>query len=137
MNLDEKIIEACKTEPTMAKARAKVGIKFSTFKRIAVKLGVYNPNQSGKGTVKGKFTLEDFLSNKKPIKSQYLKERLVKAGLKEWKCECCGISEWNGRSIVLELDHKDGNNKNNSLDNLQILCPNCHSQTPTFRGRKI
>ena len=136
MNLDEQVIKACQTEPTMAKARAKVDIPFSTFKRIAVRLGVYNPNQSGKGIKKGKFALDDSLNNIAPIRSQYLKMELVNAGLKEWKCECCGISEWNNQRLVLELDHKDGNNKNNNLDNLQMLCPNCHSQTPTFRGRK-
>lgn len=48
----------------------------------------------------------------------------------------CGITEWLGKSIVLELDHIDGDNKNNVRDNLRALCPNCHSQTPTWRGRK-
>ena len=44
--------------------------------------------------------------------------------------------EWNGKYLVMELHHKDGNNKNSKLENLQILCPNCHSQTPTFRKQK-
>ena len=52
-------------------------------------------------------------------------------------CEQCGINEWNGKQLSFELDHKDGNNYNNSLDNLRFLCPNCHSQTETFRGRNI
>lgn len=50
-------------------------------------------------------------------------------------CAKCGISEWLGKPIVLELEHKDGNNQNNSRDNLEGLCPNCHSQTDTWRGR--
>ena len=45
--------------------------------------------------------------------------------------------EWNEKSITLELDHIDGDRYNNNFDNLRILCPNCHSQTPTFRGRGI
>lgn len=52
-------------------------------------------------------------------------------------CEWCGISEWRGEKISLELDHIDGNNKNNSRENLRLLCPNCHSQTDTWRGRGI
>lgn len=54
------------------------------------------------------------------------------------KCELCPITnEWNGKSIVLELDHRDGDTFNNELVNLRWLCPNCHSQTPTFRGRAL
>ena len=52
------------------------------------------------------------------------------------KCLNCGISEWNGKPITFELDHMDGNNQNNIRTNLRMLCPNCHSQTPNWRGRK-
>ena len=52
-------------------------------------------------------------------------------------CSGCGISSWQGKPITLELEHKDGNSENNSLDNLCLLCPNCHSQTPTYKGRNI
>lgn len=51
------------------------------------------------------------------------------------QCEVCQISEWNGKPIVFEIDHIDGNRHNNCKQNLKILCPNCHSQTPTWRGR--
>jgi len=52
-----------------------------------------------------------------------------------YKCNICDISDWLGKPISLELEHKDGNNRNNKRENLEVLCPNCHSQTPTFRGR--
>ncbi|NBP01952.1 MAG: HNH endonuclease, partial [Proteobacteria bacterium] len=52
-------------------------------------------------------------------------------------CNKCGISKWLDKPITLELEHKDGNNKNNSRDNLEGLCPNCHSITDTWRGRNI
>lgn len=64
-----------------------------------------------------------------------LKERLFKEGLKEYKCECCGISEWNGKYIALQLHHINGIHNDNRLSNLQILCPNCHSQTDNFSSR--
>ena len=50
------------------------------------------------------------------------------------KCSCCGISEWNSKPLVLQVDHKDGNASNNMPDNLRLMCPNCHSQTETFGG---
>lgn len=50
-------------------------------------------------------------------------------------CANCGLSQWMGQLITLELEHKDGNNQNNSRDNLEGLCPNCHSLTETWRGR--
>ena len=49
------------------------------------------------------------------------------------RCNCCGIREWQGKPIVLELHHRDGNHYNNARDNLEYLCPNCHSQTDTWR----
>lgn len=52
-----------------------------------------------------------------------------------YKCACCGISEWQGDKITLELEHVDGNHKNNCISNLKLLCPNCHSQTHTYKAR--
>lgn len=69
-------------------------------------------------------------------KSNTLKQRLIELKLKEWKCEICGnTGEWNGQSLVLELHHINGNHFDNRLENLQILCPNCHSQTKGHRRR--
>ena len=53
-----------------------------------------------------------------------------------YKCSHCGLCEWLGESISLDLDHIDGNNKNNLPINLRLLCPNCHRQTPTWGNKK-
>lgn len=52
------------------------------------------------------------------------------------KCNKCNIDNWLGQTITLEYEHKDGNNENNARENVEALCPNCHSQTSTWRGRK-
>lgn len=51
------------------------------------------------------------------------------------KCSQCGITSWNNEPITMQIHHIDGNNKNNELANLKMLCPNCHSQTDNFAGR--
>jgi hypothetical protein len=61
-----------------------------------------------------------------------LRKRLINAGLKEQRCERCGIDRWLGEPIPLELDHISGDRADNRLENLRILCPNCHSQTETW-----
>ena len=58
-------------------------------------------------------------------------KRILKSG-REYKCEICGISEWQNSEIKLQVHHVDGNRTNNNLCNLQLLCPNCHSQTDNF-----
>ena len=52
-----------------------------------------------------------------------------------YKCSCCGISSWNNLPISLEVDHKNGNPYDDSSTNLRLICPNCHSQTPTFKAK--
>lgn len=79
--------------------------------------------------------LQDYLDNKCSIGSSKLKEKLYKAGLLKAECKICGITEWQGKSLSLELDHINGDSQDNSLCNLRILCPNCHSQTETSSGK--
>lgn len=139
----EQIEKAILTAASMYEAAVNTGLHFSTFKRYAVKFNLYTPNQGGKGKNKpkvdgiGKILLQDILDGKEPQYQTYkLKLRLYEAGIKENKCEECGIDKWQNKIIECELDHIDGNRSNHSLSNLKILCPNCHSQTSTFRFKK-
>ena len=93
-----------------------------------------------KGT-KRKFTIttpvEEYLTNESLLNNIQVKKYIIHHELIENKCNWCNLHEWNDQPLVLELDHIDGDNTNNLLGNLRLLCPNCHSQTNTWRGRKV
>lgn len=136
----EKVKKVCESALSMSAAAVELGIHYNTFIRIAKKLGCYNPNQAGKGLKKksngSNIPLEEILNGHQPQYQTYkLKNKLIKEGLKENKCEECGLSSWMGKQLNCELDHIDGNRTNHMLNNLRILCPNCHSQTSTFRAK--
>lgn len=67
--------------------------------------------------------------------SGMIRRRLISEGIKENRCELCGIDSWRGEDIICELHHINGDRSDNRLENLIMLCPNCHSQTSNFRGR--
>ena len=71
-------------------------------------------------------TAKEYIQNSY-VSSHKLKIKLIRDGIKEDKCEICGVSIWQGIKLPLELHHKNGNHFDNDFDNLQILCPNCHA----------
>ena len=79
--------------------------------------------------------LESVVRAKQGLVKERLTLRRVLARLNGYHCEVCNISEYNGKEITLQVDHKDGNAGNNALENLRLICPNCHSQSDTFGGR--
>jgi len=113
----------------------------NTFIRHAKRLGCYRPNPTAKGQRKGpgksvKYTLEEILSGVPTTVHTYkLKLRLLKAKIFEYMCMSCGLTQWRGLPIPLELHHVDGNSTNHKKENLQLLCPNCHALTDTYRAK--
>ena len=80
--------------------------------------------------------IEELLVEDRPQTNRsHLKQRLLAAGLKENRCERCGLTEWNGEPLNMQLHHRNGKGKDNRLENIEFLCPNCHAQTPSWGGR--
>lgn len=80
--------------------------------------------------------IDYYLTENSYVNLTTLKNKLIKEGIKEYKCEICGCNKWNNKQISLQLHHINGINTDNRLENLQLLCPNCHSQTDNYCGTK-
>lgn len=140
----EQIQQAVSESETISQALRKLGLNVNgggnhkQFNINVKKFGIDISHFKGTSYIKGRLFKERWLdperyfSGEQKISSNELRLTLFKQGLKEKKCECCSLTEWNGQPAPLQLHHKDGDPKNNAFNNLQILCANCHAQTDTF-----
>lgn len=129
---DEDVVQAATCCISMREAAETLGIHYLTFRSAAQRLGVWRPRERTKP--KEKFPLSEVLAGMHP--TYYLRrERLFREGIKERKCEGCNGTHWLNALIPLELDHINGDSSDHRLENLRILCPNCHAQTSTYRGK--
>jgi hypothetical protein len=145
----EEFTNAWQTSLSIAEVIRKLNLKaagggYISLKIAAEDLGLNSDHMTGQGWNVGKryrkFSkirpLEEVLIENSDYLSTYrLKSRLYREGLKEKKCEWCGIVEWREKPAPLALDHANGNRRDNRLINLRILCYNCHGQTNTFAGK--
>ena len=90
---------------------------------------------SGATSWRGRMACRSTCCARSPGAGRHLKLRLIAAGLLEPVCARCGIDSWRGRPLSLALHHMNGDKDDNRLVNLELLCPNCHSQTENFAGR--
>lgn len=143
----EEYEEAIKTSVSIAEALRKLGISdrggnYRIIRNAVEKYGIDISHFSGQGWNKGlKYNpnpavpLKEILKEHSVYQSFKLKKRLIDANIKEYKCERCLRSEWEKEPIPLELHHINGDNTDNRLENLMLLCPNCHALTDNYRGR--
>lgn len=131
----EEILEWISEGQPNAEIARRLKCKVDTLKSYYKKMGIeYSGNSARKGfshKEQRKPLLEYLQGN---VANSSKRVRLIEEGVKENKCEICGLSEWMGKPIPLELHHIDFNHFNNNLDNLQILCSNCHMQAHNYNN---
>jgi hypothetical protein len=136
-----RFIAICNASISMNQAAIALGMNYKTLCTHAKRLGCFKSNQAGKGISKiiiGKAVpLQDIFSGQYAYQSHKLKKRLLKENVKLHRCENCDLSEWLDCPIPLELHHQDGNRYNNAIENLLLLCPNCHALTDNYRAKNI
>jgi DNA-binding transcriptional ArsR family regulator len=113
----------------VAECRARYGFSKPAW-HDAIRRGLITPRPA-------RMPLEQLLAAGQRRNRNHLKQRLFDAGLKSRVCESCGLSQWRARPIPLALHHVNGDRHDNRLENLQILCPNCHGQTDTWAGKNL
>ena len=144
----EQFTEAVKTSYSKAGVLKQLNLdvsggNYKTVDNLVKKYQLDTSHWTGQGHLKGKRNewakstnkIEDLLTIDNTFQTYKLKQRLLKEGIIENKCIECGIIEWNGKTINMHLDHINGINNDHRLENLRMLCPNCHSQTDTYCGK--
>ncbi|GAB2488463.1 hypothetical protein GCM10027265_45740 [Jatrophihabitans fulvus] len=148
---DGQLADAVRNSTTVAQVLRRLGYAPSGgvqrfinqhFRRLGLDTSHFVGQSWGKGRrnpngFKARPLDEILVANSTYVSSGNLRRRLIMAGLKEARCERCGLDEWCGKPLPLTLDHINGDPTDNRLENLRILCPNCHAQTDTWCRRNV
>lgn len=148
---DEQFIEAVKNSFSYAEVIRQIGLKpagsnYDTVKRKIAELNLDVSHMTGQGWNQGdRYKIikpaqpidEILIKNSTFINTNHLRQRLLKEGIKKHQCECCNLTEWQGMPIALELHHKNAIKDDLRIENLELLCPNCHAFTDNYRGKNI
>jgi hypothetical protein len=145
---DQEIVSSCAQSIGRASTLKRLGLKENIRSNVLwidsqiERLNIDTQHWVGQGHLFGKthdwsnkLPIEELLQKDSNHNSHHLRSRLIKEGLMENICKECGILDWRGKSLSLHLDHINGDKHDNRLENLRLLCPNCHSQTETYCGK--
>lgn len=137
----EQILQWIQEERPKSYICKQLHCKPETLNSYLEKMDIIYAGQKNKiGQFKGKYkyeTAQEYVESGANIRSQTLKSLLFRDGTKKQSCEICGLSEWQGVLLPLELHHKNCNHYDNELSNLMILCPNCHSIQEDHSGANV
>jgi hypothetical protein len=119
------------------------GTHYATIRGIVQKRSIDTSHWLGQGHLLGKLgnrkpaalSLKVYGPSEKCPSAHKIKNKLIRDGLKAHQCEQCKLSQWLNSKIPIELHHRNGNKRDFTFDNLQILCPNCHALTPNYAGK--
>lgn len=145
---DNDLREAVRASVSIAGVLRKLGLvpaggNYHNIHILVQGLGLNTSHWTGQGHRKGSHSpvasnpIEKLLVRGRMVNSNHLKIRLIKEGYMKDECSECKLHEWRGKPLVLHLDHRSGDRSDNTLENLRLLCPNCHSQTKTYCGRNV
>lgn len=144
---DEQFVEMIKNSTNISEVLFKLGYSvagnswgFAQVRKRMTDLGLDQSMFKGKSAMAAKLqsiklSAKDLLKSNCKHNRNVTRRYIISNKLLPYKCAICGLSEWNGKTLSLELDHINGINNDNRLENLRFLCPNCHSQTTTYGSR--
>ncbi|MDH5181721.1 MAG: HNH endonuclease [Gammaproteobacteria bacterium] len=142
---ESQLREAVKNSTSMRQVLQNLGVSpfggnYDVLRKALLHFSIDTSHFRGQAWNRGKQLgpkqpIEKYLSNEIPIQSYKLKNKLLKERFFERRCMNCKIIAWLDQPVPLELDHINGNNQDNRLENLRLLCPNCHALTPTYRSK--
>ena len=148
--LDEDVIKAVKKSKTYSQTLRALGVQakganFRTLKKYISKLNLdishfcFGKNFDLDRIKNSRYILtpEEMFIENSLTNTKHIRNTLIKLKLIDYKCQMCGITHWQNQELSLHLDHINGTNSDNRLENLRFLCPNCHSLTETYCGRNI
>jgi hypothetical protein len=139
MRTKDELLKAVDGSQSMAEVVRKLGLNrskstYSSLRKDFEHYGIVPQFKKRRGT--SPYAIEDIFCENSTYDRSTLRNRIIREEILQYKCSECGIIDWNGNSLSLQLDHINGVPNDNRMENLRFLCPNCHSQTKTWGNKK-